>query len=1103
MERVPRNDPARCWSRNRLIARVEVSAPVRLRLRLRKRALRSLDNIGWGAHNATMSLPRLQRWLGLVLLGAQIGAARGERVFADYLVDAWTTEEGLPSSTISDIAQTPDGYLWASTYDGLVRFDGVRFIRVGPDESMEARRILCLHLDGSGLLLGTEGAGLLRYDGQRFATLFEVEAGSSFNVIRALAQDSKGDLWLGTRGGLGYWRDGKVKWIKTNTGFTNAPNSIWNLEFDREENLWITDWVSLKAYKDGAFKTGVLADTKPIRAIYPGPSGELWAGMQGRALRRDEHGEWVAEEGFGNAEVVAFCRTRSGDLWLGARKGLYLRRDGEWVLFKGGGLDTAEVRVLFEDREGNLWIGTGTGGLMRLKRRLVTTYAAADGLTGGAVCTVQVANGKLWSGSADGHVFEQHGEGFRQWSGASGRSLDAPVRSILQARDGAVWVGTFGNGLFRYQGDVAETRRDDSSDSRREGDPEGPGLASVAPFRERFLPAIGTFARVDKITSLLEDKAGVMWVGTFYSLYRFAGSNVLVKVPIGGREILAQVMALLEGRDGLWAAFDGVGVARLAGDNALWLTRREGLPTHFVRALHEDSEGNLWIGTTAGLSCWRNGVMSTWTTAHGLLNDAILQILEDGGGRLWLGTRAGIMRVDKGDLQRVAAGRKPLLDVYAYGRGEGMLSVECSAGSSPSAARTGDGKLWFPTAQGLVMIDPAKLSRHRNPAPPVHIEEVRADGKMVAQPHVSPVSQSRTQNLKSKIEQLPATTRRVEFVYTAPALGTPERVRFRHRLEGFDADWTDAGPLRSAAYTKLAPGDYRFQVIASNNDGVWNEAGHSWSFRVLAPFWKRAWFLSLAGIATAGGVGAMARFVSVRHLRRKLARLEEAHAVEKERMRIAQDMHDEIGGKLSRISFLSDMACQNVAPLSDAGKQMDQVSETAREVIRTVDEIVWAVSPRNDTLDSAIHYICRHAEEFFELTPIELQLGLPSEVPALRLSAEVRHNLFCAVKEALHNVLKHAQASEVRVKFSVRPEEFEVTVADNGRGFEAADVWKAPGNGQPATHAGDGLLNMRERLESVAGRCVIESAQGKGTTVGFSIPLSHNQKSPMLNRKCS
>lgn len=1026
-----------------------------------------------------MSLPWLQRWFWLAVLLAHTCAARGEHPFADYLVDAWTTEEGLPSSTISDLAQTPDGYLWASTYDGLVRFDGVRFVRVGPDDSMEARRILCLHLDGKGLLLGTDGAGLLRYDGQRFTTLLEVEAGSSFNVIRAIAQDSKGDLWLGTRGGLGRRRDGKVTWITTGTGYTNAANSIWNLAFDRDDNLWITDWVSLKAYRNGVFQTGLVPETKPIRAVYPGASGEVWAGTLGRALRRDANGEWVPEEEqFGNSEVAAFCRTRAGDLWLGARKGLYQRQDGKWLQFKRGGLDIAEVRVLFEDREGNLWVGTGTGGLVRLKRRLVTTYAGADGLTDGSVLTVQTVGEKLLAGTADGQVFERDGERFRPWE--AGKSLDAPVKSILQARDGAVWVGTFGNGLLRHS-PMQEIGRTIT------GAPPASGLEAT-----RFMPAIGTFARVDKITSLLEDEAGVMWVGTFYSLYRFGGSNVLVKVPVGGREILAQVMTLLEGRDGLWAAFDGVGVARITGNDALWLTRREGLPTHFVRALHEDAEGGLWIGTTAGLSCWRNGAMSTWTTAHGLVNDAILQIVEDAAGHLWLGTKAGILRVDKGDLREVAEGRKPLIDVFAYGRGEGMLSVECSGGSSPCTARTADGRLWFPTTRGVVMVDPAKLGRSRNPAPPVHIEEVRADGKTVAHPHVSPaltVSQSKIQNSKSRIEELPSATRRMEFVYTAPALATPERVRFRHRLEGFDADWTDAGAARSAVYTKLAPGQYRFQVIASNNDGVWNESGHSWSFRVLAPFWKRAWFLCFAGIATAGGVGAMVRFVSVRHLRRKLARLEEAHAIEKERMRIAQDMHDEIGGKLSRISFLSDMACQNVSPTSEAGQQIDQVSETAREVIRTVDEIVWAVSPRNDTLDSAIHYVCRHAEEFFELTPIELALELPGDVPVCRLSAEVRHNLFCAVKESLNNVLKHAQATKVRITFAVRPHEFEVAVTDNGCGFEATDVLQPSGNGKPAMHAGDGLLNMRERLESVAGRCAIESAGGRGTCVTFTVPL--------------
>jgi signal transduction histidine kinase len=776
--------------------------------------------------------------------------------------------------------------------------------------------------------------------------------------------------------------------------------------------------------------------------------------------------------GFDNSEVTAFCETSSHELWLGARKGLYQWRGGSWVPLKRDHLEVTEVRVLFEDREGNLWVGTGTAGLVRLKRPSVRTFAAADGLGDGPVLAVrQNRDGGLWVGLSDGGIAEQKGERFVPWrpgpaGSLPGKAIDAPVKSILRTRDGAIWVGTFGNGLTRFQHGQAV----------------------------RFVPSVGTFARVDKITSLLEDHKGDIWVGTFYSLYRLSETNVLVQVPVGGHEVLAQVMALLDTRAGLWVAFDGAGVARISGNEAIWLTRREGLPTHFVRTLHEDTEGNLWIGTTAGLCCWRNGAIETWTTEQGLISDAILQILEDNDGNLWLGSKAGIMRVAKADLKAVADGRKALIDVFAFGRGEGMNSVECSGGFCPSAAKTRDGKFWFPTAKGLVMVDTSRMTHASNPSPPVHIEEVRADGKVVARPHISPAGP--VNSGRAATTALPYDTRRLEFIYTAPGLATPERVRFRHRLKGFDSDWADAGTVRSAVYTKLAPAEYRFEVIACNNHGVWSETAGAHSFRIMAPFWKTGWFLGLAGLATAGSIGTMVRFVSVRHLRRKLWRLEQAHAIEKERMRIAQDMHDEIGGKLSRISFLSDMASRGLPEKSETSQQIEEVSEAAREVIQTVDEIVWAVSPRNDTLDSAIHYICRHAEEFFELTPVELQLELPEEVPVLRLSTEVRHNLFCAVKEALNNALKHAQATNVRITFTTgrvvpnAPPCFQIVITDNGRGFCAKELFGAAAErAQTSVLAGDGLLNMRERLQSIGGACTVESQTGNGARVTFTIPL--------------
>ncbi|MCI0744783.1 MAG: histidine kinase [Verrucomicrobia subdivision 3 bacterium] len=978
--------------------------------------------------------------------------------FSDYLVDLWTTEDGLPGNTITGIAQTPDGYLWCGTHDGIVRFDGVRFLRIGPDDpvNQQANRVLCLYADRSGRLwLGTDGAGLMHYKDGNFVKAFAEAPGSSFNVIRCITEDLAGVLWFGTRGGVGQLKNGRVAWLTEANGFTNAANSVWSTAFDHDGQLWVADWVSLRALQFPDFRTHFLgAEARvPIRAVHVDRGGNVWVGTMSRIWRRDPAGEWSSSDAsarLANAEVVAFCEGRAGDLWAGTRKGLRRFSDGRWNPVAGHSkLARAEIRALFEDREGNLWVGTGTAGLGRIKRRVLTTYTARDGLTDDAVLALrETPEGRLWVGLSDGRLMQGKPGDFRPFDGGVQRG-EAPVECVMRARDGAVWVGTFGDGVMRFH--------------------EG----SVT----RYLPAVGTFARIDKITALFEDRAGNILAGSYYGLYKVVASNVMSAVPIGGRELRSHVTALLEDREGaLWIASHGLGVARLKDDVVTWVTRRDGLPTDLVRTLHEGRGGRMWIGTAAGLCYWQDGKLSVFTTDHGLLDNTISQVLEDEDDNLWLGSNRGLMRIAKDEFRAVAAGRKSALEVFACGRGEGMLSAECSHGFFPAGLKTRDGKLWFPTAKGLVMVDPAELKLKMNlTPPPVRIEEIRADGK--------PTAAARD----GAAAELPYGTRRLDFVYTALSLTAPERVRFKYRLDGFDSDWTEAGVARSATYSKLSPGEYRFQVIACNNDGIWNEAGDTFAFRIHTPFWQRGWFLSIAGIAAAGSLGGIVRFFSVRHLRRKLRRLEEAHAVEKERMRIAQDMHDEIGGKLSRISFLSDIASRNLGPASDVSQQIDQVSEAARDVIRTVDEIVWAVSPRNDTLESLAHYICRHAEEFFELTPVELELQLPEEFPARRLSADVRHNLFCAVKEALNNVLKHAAANRVQIAFAMDDASLRITIEDNGRGFEV--LAPVTSNGNPAHCGGDGLLNMRERLASIGGECAQASMPGKGTSVTFAVPL--------------
>jgi ligand-binding sensor domain-containing protein/signal transduction histidine kinase len=1007
-------------------------------------------------------------------VGQSPAAESADKSETEYLVDVWRTDEGLPNNTVTAMAQTPDGYLWCSTYDGVVRFDGVRFVRIGPDDStnQQANRVQCLHVDRSGRLwLGTDGAGVLLYSDGAF-TAFAERFGSSTSAVRSIAEDAEGNLWLGTRGGLGRLRQGKLTWFTDAAGFTNTTKSTWSVAVDPEGRVWAADWGNLRFFKNNTFETALSgpAVQQPLRIVHVTPDGNIWTGMTSRAQRLTADGQWKSLDDdtlFANAEVTAFCQMRSGEFWVGTRKGLYRLRDGRWAAITAGdGLVSSEVRALFEDREGNLWVGTGTAGMARVKRRVLKTFGARHGLTDGGVLALrEKPAGGLWVGMNSGRLAEEEAGTFHSVTGGAGWAGDAAIKSILSARDGALWVGTFGNGLMRFHSGSSN----------------------------QFTPTVGSPARIDKVMALLEDRAATIWVGTYYSLYKATGTNVLVQAEVGERELRAPITALIESRNNaLWVACYGLGVLRLGQDGTNWLTRHDGLPTHLVRTLYEDSAGALWIGTEAGLCWWRNGRATTFTSAQGLTDDTVSQILEDDNENLWLGGRRGIMRVAKADLRAVADGRRSALEVFVCGQGEGMLSLECSGGFCPAGLKTKDGRLWFPTAKGLVMVEPSALRQAMNPSPPpVYIEEARADGRLVARPHAAagaPLSPS--PRLDPIV--LPPGTRRLEFAYTALSLTAPERVRFRHRLEGYDPDWTEAGAARVAAYPKLPPGQYRFQVIACNNAGVWNETGHALAFRIAAPFWRTWWFLSLGGMAFAALLAAGVRFVSVRQLRRRLRRLEEAHAIDKERMRIAQDMHDEVGGKLSRISFLSDLARRSMVETSDASRQIDEVSEAARDVIRTVDEIVWAVSPRNDTLESLTHYICRHAEEFFELTPVELELELPAEFPVHRLSAEVRHNLFCAVKEALNNVLKHAQATNVRVAFVIKPAAFRVSITDDGVGFRAEEIAAAllpAGPGAPVVSRGDGLLNMQERMESIGGACVVESQPGQGTRAVFTVPL--------------
>jgi len=589
------------------------------------------------------------------------------------------------------------------------------------------------------------------------------------------------------------------------------------------------------------------------------------------------------------------------------------------------------------------------------------------------------------------------------------------------------------------------------------------------------------------VSALADDLQGGVWAGTRKGfLWHFTGRqwDIRTNSPQG-----RAITAIVPGKDGtLWVGTGGDGLYHLDEGHSQF-AKINGLSSGWIRTLYLDDQDILWIGTAGGgLSRLEKGQIATFTMREGLQDDTISQILGDDFGNLWLGGDRGIVRVKKTDLGEVAARKIPAVYPQIYGRVDGMLSEECASGFFPEGLRTKAGSLYFPTLKGIVVVDPRNIVY--SPAPAVLLEQVLEDG-VPELPTAGPSSTGRnTQRGNDSVESLRLGPGKhtIEFHYTGLSFDAPERVRFRYRLRGLDPSWVEAGTRRVAFYSFVPPGSYRFEVIACNGDGIWNERGAVLDLIVRPHVWQTWWFIGTTGLAMVIMAAGSARMV----LRQRLKRLEQERVLERERTRIAQDLHDTMGAKLCRISFLSEHARKSETVPIDLREDIRSISDDSREVLQSLDEIVWAVNPQKDTLDHLVCYIGQFAEEYFKRTGIECELEMPLSVPAQSLSSQTRHHLFLAVHEALANILKHSQATRARIAMSCHNGDFTISVYDNGTGFD-------PSSGQsdsPVSATGfcNGLGNMRRRMADIGGRCSVKSEIGHGTTIQFLLYLDRHVK---------
>lgn len=998
--------------------------------------------------------PHLRFWFGGVALLGVVMAATAD---SDWSLSTWKSDDGLPNNHVTGIAQTPDGYLWVATFSKPARFDGVRFDDLFLRDYSVAinQKITALQLARHGLWMGTSHGQVIYSDSSGVRVFTN---GLPDKVVDTLTEDGGGAVWVGCQSGLvSRIKDGQVRSFTGQDGLpmgANPRDYVCSLALDEQGRIWFAKNGQVGMFRNDRFETLLKLPVVTAR-LARAKQGGIWICSGNELLKYHEGGKPENLGTFKTAtpvEPTSLLEDREGGLWIGtADGGLFRYADGK---FEKVPTSDEQITCLREDREGDIWAGTYSGGMDRLQQRIVDLETVKTGLPDGTVQSLcQDTRGTIWATTQTGLLLRRENA---MWTTVSSNANWPGGSATCVAADpsGAIWIGTRNHKLICLRnGRFTKLESDDGVAGRqihalwisRNGDvwigEESPDV--VQRLHEGKLETFQSPEKTRIIRSMTEDSSGNVWVGT--------SGGVLLKIR------------------------DGALSDETAGTSGQPLS---------IRCLAAAADGGLWIGyADEGLGWLKNGHYFHVTSSQGFPEENVSQIVTDDEGWLWFGGDHGIFKVRQDELEQLALGTKANANYIHYGQSEGLFSLEANCGDSPGALRDAGGRLWIPMRNALAVANPQSRSQQESGPPPVLLRRV-ADGDQTLATYggVMPVREGLDLSKRPVELELPPGRHRVEFDFTALSFSAPENVRFRYRLDGVDDGWIDGGTQRSARYSRLAAGNYVFSVQACNSRGVWNDDGPSLAVVVKPFLWQTWWFRPAALAIFTAFVVAIARYISFGRLRLKLQKLEQQAALDKERARIARDIHDDLGGRLTEVELLLESA--NRTPPEKLNGQIHKISTTVRQAGESLDEIVWAVNPRHDTLPRLLDYLGHYAIEFLQTANIRCRVDFPDDPPLQPVPPEVRHNLFLSVKEALNNVGRHSQATELWLRVSLSERELKIFIEDNGKGFDGA----------PKDADDDGLRNMQRRMVEIGGHFQIETRPGAGTRISLTLPWPPNEK---------
>ena len=966
--------------------------------------------------------PTLHRALWILFLLFAIPFVSAAQTSSNLGHQVWSTENGLPQNSVHALFQSRDGYLWVGTEGGIARFNGVEFKvfqhENTPPITSDDIRCFAQTIDASGgnsVWIGTAD-GLLRYEAGSFHRFTTADGLPSQDVLSLVADNSS--LYVLTGNGLARF-DGKVLVP------ISLPNPPIAVAPSFNDGILIATSSGLLQYTQGAVLRSYLQlvpSRETIQAFGNLPDRTFWQRTRSElTLTSNGNPRTIGSRLLGDARIESFLPGSDGAFWIGTNKGLYHLADSSSEPKLQQELGSESLLSLLQDAEGNLWVGTETSGLHLLRHRNFATLPALSDRMITAI--TQTDDGAMWLGSNGDGVDRWFGGNIHHLSTRDGLVSDV-VLSLAPGSKNDLWVGT-ADGLNHVQGNHV------SSYTSADGLPD------------------------DFVRSLLLDNDDTLWIGTRRGLARLRNGTFTVFDRRNGlRSDLVGAMLQPAETDDLWiATLDGLSL--MHSGSIKTFTTADGLSGNVITALFEDASGNLWIGTRGnGLSLHtRDGRFIAFNRRD--LPQTVDSILGDNTGSIWLGSSRGIVRAPILELLGCASAPSCNLHLNHYGTSDGMPTEEVSAVGHPASWETTQGSLWFATRKGVAIVDPAHLFVNHI-TPPVVIERFTVDDAD-----------------QGSGAQIPPGHARFAFEYAGLSFVAPSRVRYRYQLEGFDKQWTDAGSRRTAFYTNLPPGSYRFHVQAANNDGLWNEAGADLSFTVRPPFYRTAWFLLVVLSAAASLILLLYR-LRLRRLQSQFA------AVLGERTRVAREIHDTLAQSFVGVSVQLELATQLLAhqQVDAARQQLERTGGYVREGIAEARRTIWDL--RAATAQNTLPTRMSRLAEQFTSDGIALQINIGGTYRAI--DARIENEILRVAQEALTNIARHSQANTAGIDLRYDSAKLTLTITDDGRGFVLNGAGVAPGH--------FGLQGMRERAAQIDAALTVVTAPGEGTRITLKVPLA-------------